>query len=244
MTMRTLNAIAGTTMAGTLILTSATPHIKAADDVWQRSKAMYAALTSYSDTGVVLNEYGANSKDRHTFITAFNRAPRGFYLDFTKQGGDRYVVWGDPAAFHTWWKTTGEQYEYPNPNNLPALNGSGRNTFSTGTKIPTLLFAKAPLLSDFANFADITPDGTEDIAGRRCFRMLGNTRDVYAATSKEVNVRKMAVWIDADSLLIRKVVEEWKPLPGQISRVTTTFEPQANPKVDESKFRFVPPAPR
>jgi len=51
----------------------------------------------------------------------------------------------------------------------------------------------------------------------------------------------MTVWIDAESLLIRRVVEEWKPLPGQVNRVTTTFEPQANPTLDESRFKFTPP---
>jgi outer membrane lipoprotein-sorting protein len=59
--------------------------------------------------------------------------------------------------------------------------------------------------------------------------------------SNEVNVRKMTTWIDAESLLIRKVVEQWKTLPGQISRMTTTFEPEANPALDESRFRFAPP---
>ena len=223
-----------------LAMSIAQPALLAADDVMQRSRAVYAALRSYADTGVVLNESGA-AKDRHAFTTSFTRAPRGFLLDFRKQGGDRYVVWGEPDAFHAWWKTTGEQYDYPNPDNLGALNGSGRNTYSTGTKIPTLLYAKAPLLSDFANFTDLVLDGTEDVAGRRCYRVLGTTRDVYAATQKEVNVRKMTVWIDADSLLIRKVAEQWKGLPGQISRVTTTYEPQANPTLDSKMFRFAPP---
>jgi len=216
--------------------------LHAADDVMQRSRATYAAMTSYADTGVVVYEYGADSKDRHTFATYFGRAPRRFLLDFTKQGGDRYVVWGDPEAFHTWWKTTGQQFDYPNPANLPALNGSGHNTLSVGLKVPTLLYARAPLLSDFANFTDLTDDGTEDVGGRRCHRVLGNTRDVYAATQKEVNVRKMTVWIDAESLLIRKVVEQWKALPGQISRMTTTYEPKANPSLEEGRFRFTAPA--
>ena len=51
----------------------------------------------------------------------------------------------------------------------------------------------------------------------------------------------MTVWIDAESLLIRKVVEVPKDvLPGQIARVTTTFQPQANPKLDDARFTFTP----
>src|SRR5580765_5301277 len=85
--------------------------LQADDDVMQRSRAMYAALNSYADTGVIVFEYGASGKDQHTFATSFNRAPRGFRLEFNKQGGDRYVVWGDSDAFHTWWKTTGQQFD-------------------------------------------------------------------------------------------------------------------------------------
>jgi outer membrane lipoprotein-sorting protein len=220
------------------------PTLAAADDVMQRSRAMYQALHSYADTGVVLKEYGTSTKDRHTFTTSFNRSPRRFVLDFHIQGGDQFVVWGDPDAFHKWSKVTGQQFDYPNPDNIGAFNSSGYNTYSTVSKVPTLLYGKAPLLSDFANFADLEDGGAETIDGHRCLRVLGTSRDVYAATGKEVNVRKMTVWIDADSLLIRKVLEEWKPLPGQISRVTTTYSPQANPTIDDTRLRFTPLAAR
>jgi hypothetical protein len=237
----TLAALAASIIAGSGPMSGT---LLAADDVLTRSRAMYAALRSYADSGVVIKEYGSSTKDRHTFTTAFNRAPRAFVLDFHKLGGGQYVIWGDPGAFHAWGSTTGEQYDYPNPDNTAAFNGSGQNTYSVGAKIPALLYAKARLSSDFANFADLTEDGFDDVAGRRCARVLGTARDVYAATGKEVNVRKMTVWIDAESLLIRKVVEQWKGLPGQISRVTTTYEPQANPSLEKSRLQFVPPAPR
>jgi hypothetical protein len=70
---------------------------------------------------------------------------------------------------------------------------------------------------------------------------MGITRDVYAATGKEVNVHKMTIWIDTESLLIRKVLEEWKPLPGQRSRHITTYEPRANGPLDDAKLAFSPP---
>src|SRR5438105_2666522 len=79
-------------------------RITAADDTLQRARVAYAELRSYADTGVVLFEYGSSSKDRHSFSTYFNRTPRHFYFDFKKDVGDRYVIWGDPEAFHTWWK--------------------------------------------------------------------------------------------------------------------------------------------
>jgi hypothetical protein len=215
-------------------------RLTAADDILQRSRATYGELRSYADTGAVMEEYGSGSKDRHTFATYFNRTPRRFSFDFRKDGGDRYVVWGDPDAFHTWWKTTGVQEDYPNPNNISAFTTADAHSYGSGLKIPALLYSKAPLQGTFTNFSDVVVDGTEDVSGHRCHRLLGTTRDVYTATGREVAVRKLAVWIDAESLLIRKTVEQSKALPGQISRRTTNYEPQTNPALDEGRFRFSP----
>src|SRR5439155_11559779 len=181
---------------------------------------------------------------KHTFTTYFNRAPRHFLLDFRKQGGDQFVIWGDPDAFHTWWKTTGQQYDYANPNNAPAIALSGANTAGSALKIPNLLYAKAPLGGNFNNFNDVTLDGTEVIEGRRCQRLIGRASDVYEASVKEVANRRMTVWVDAESLLIRQIREESKALPGQRSRTTTTYQPEVNPALDNSRFKFVPPEPK
>lgn len=229
------------TLCALLVLGSARPRAGAADDLLQKARAMYVDLTSYADTGVVTVEYGKDSVDKHTFVTRFNRAPRRFLFEFTKQGGERFVVWGDPDAFHTWWKATGDRYDYPNPNNAPALNNSGPNTKSAILKIPTLLYGKAALLSDFANFGDATPGPIEDVGGHECQKISGTARDVYAATGHEVNLRKMDIWIDTRMLLVRRVREEWTAPAGQRSRVTTSLEPQINPAIPDAQFAFTPP---
>jgi hypothetical protein len=235
---RTVAVVGPVVVAVVLGLTPA--RITAADDILERSRAAYGELRAYADTGVVLFEYGSSSKDRHTFTTFFNRAPRHFYFDFKKDVGDRYVIWGDPDAFHTWWKTTGVEDDYPNPNNIGAFSTAGPHTVGSALMIPTLLYAKASLQGAFTNFTDALLDGTEVVGGRQCHRLVGTVHDTYG-TGRETNVHKMTLWIDADSLLIRKVVEEWKALPGQISRTTTVFEPVANPALSGSQFRFTPP---
>lgn len=211
-----------------------------ADDVLQRTRAMYGALRSYADTGVVISEYGAATTDEFKFVTRFSRAPRRFYLE---SSGGQFVIWGDPDAFHTWTKVTGDQYDYPNPNNAPAIALSGQQTHGISSVVPPLLYSKAALGGVFSNFTDATVDGIETVGGRRCHRILGTTRDVYATTGREVNIRKLTVWIDVDSLLIRRAREEWKSLPGQRSRITYVYEPQANPAIDDSQLRFSPQRP-
>ncbi len=84
-------------------------------------------------------------------------------------------------------------------------------------------------------------DGTEVIGGRRCYRLIGRASDTYQATGKEVALRRMTIWIDSESSLIRQVREEAKTLPGQVSRVTTTYQPNANPSIGMDRFNFTPP---
>ncbi len=223
---------------------AADAHAQNAEEILKKSRALYGSLNSYSDTGVVLVEYGTSSQDRHTFSTYFDRAPRHFLLEFHKQGGDRYVIWGDPDAFHTWWKTTGQQMDYPNPNNVPAISMSALNTKNTALKIPTLLYSKAQMGGDFNNFTDVEMDGTELIGNRRCYRLVGRASDTYGATGKEVNLRKMTLWIDTETMLIRQVREEAKAIAGQRNRTITVYQPQANPTIQDGKFHFTAPQPQ
>jgi outer membrane lipoprotein-sorting protein len=229
-----------TLLASLAVLIVGPARAQHAADILQKMRDAYGAMKSYSDTGVIIHEYGVT--DRHTFTTYFNRAPRHFFLDFHKQGGDRYVIWGDPDAFHTWWKATRQTTDYANPNNTPAISLSGPPTKNAVLKVPALLYSKANLGGDFNNLADVKLDGTEEIAGRRCHRLTGRASDTYSASGKEVNIRTMTIWVDADSFLLRKVREEWPPVGGTASRVTTTYEPLANPAIEDAKFKFVPPA--
>ena len=227
-------------IALSLPLLSGSAEAQSAESILQKARDSYVQMKSYSDTGQVIYDFGGPSPDKHTFSTVFNRSPRHFLLDFHKQGGDRYVIWADPDAFHTWWKTTAQQTDYPNPNNTPAISMSDPGSQGTAMKIPSLLYGKA-FGSAMLNIADPAVDGTEEIGGRRCYRITGRMSDVYAATGREVNIRKVTVWIDSGSFLVFKMVEEPKTVPGQTNRKTTIYEPQANPALDDAKFKFTPP---
>lgn len=218
--------------------------LRAADDVLARVRDVYATLQTYGDSGTVVVDYGTGSRDRYTFATAIARAPRGFYFDFRKDNGDRYVIWGDPDAYHTWWKTTGVQEDYPNPNNVGAFGTAGAQTAGAAMKIPTLWYAKANLQGPFTNLADVALEGEEQIGDRNCYRLKGKTADAYGATGRRVNARTVTVWVDTESLLIRRIVEvPDNVLPGHVDRTTTTFEPTANGALDAGQFRFKPPEP-
>ena len=56
-------------------------------------------------------------------------------------------------------------------------------------------------------------------------------------------VRPITVWIDADTYLIRKILEDTPKgsAVGRIARRTFMIEPQANPKLEATVFNFKVP---
>jgi outer membrane lipoprotein-sorting protein len=218
----------------------------AQEDILARSRAMYASLKSYADTGTVTIE--ASSVDRHTFKTYY-RPPRHFYFEFVEDkaaGGSRAVIWCDGGDFQTWWSDTGIHNLYPKGQGAQAFVQLMYPTNGSATQIASQLFANAGLVSTLAELEEMTPAGTEVISGRTAHKLTGIARSTYGATGRQVNVRRTTVWIDADTLLVRKIFEDThKGAPaGSRNRVTTTFEPQANPPLDDSRFRFVVPSPQ
>jgi hypothetical protein len=71
---------------------------------------------------------------------------------------------------------------------------------------------------------------------------VGVARSTYR-TGHEHNVRRTTIWIDQETLLVRKIFEDTpRGTPAtSIMRVTTTFEPVLNPTIEDSRFRFVAP---
>lgn len=239
-----------TLMAGAFIALPVSQSVSnAQQDVLARSRAVYAGLMSYADTGTVVFEFGPAQNpivERHTFKTYY-RAPRHYFFDFVedrKAGGDRHVVWSDAEAFHTWNSVTRVESTFPKGQGAAAFVIPSVGTLGSVLKIAPLLFPQADLQGTVTEFETSTEAGLEVVDGRRCHTLVGIAKSVYAQTGREVNVRGITIWIDAETMLIRKVFEDTPKggVAGNLLRYTTTFEPQANPTLDELKFRFVVPS--
>lgn len=219
------------------------PAAGSAGDIWQKTVAAYAGLKSYSDSGKVLIELPGLT-ETHNFTSRF-QSPRFYFFDFTKhEDSDRYVIWSDAQAFHTWWRTTQLEDEYPPGTGINAFGQADFLTAGSALKLAPLIFAGSGLQGPLLNFDDMQLDGTEDLGGHKCYRLIGMTRDVYAATGNVVNVRQITVWIETGTYMIRKIVED-SPRgtpPAQAGQTTTTFDPTPNPKLDATSFHFEAPA--
>jgi hypothetical protein len=231
-----------------LIFLAASPAPSQPGEILVQTRATYAALHSYADMGVTTTEYRSPGAppmvERHTFSTLY-KSPRQYLFDFQKDpkaGAERFVVWGDGEDFHTWWSATRVHDTYP--------RGRGTTAFALGsspTKGTVLLFA--PLLFPQAglhgSIADLTVSGggeIEDIGGRRCHKIVGEVRSAYGSGAV-AGARPATVWIDVETFLVRKIFEDTPNGTGGgiVSSITTTFEPQANPTLEDGRFRFAVP---
>jgi outer membrane lipoprotein-sorting protein len=222
----------------------------APDDLVARTLQVYPNLRTYSDTGVVLDQFGpkADNVYRHTFRTYF-KAPRSFYFEFNsdaRSGGDRFVIWCDGGDFQSWQSSTDQHNTYPRGSNTAtqAFLQSAFRTKNSDVLIAALIFAGGGLVSTVQEFTEPALAGTETVTGKPAYKLIGVARSMYAKTQRVTNVRRATVWIDTQSRLVRKVFEDTpKGLPGSaIIRITTTLEPQANPPLDDKVFQFEVPS--
>ena len=125
---------------------------------------------------------------------------------------------------------------------MRALQLHSYRTSGTSILVPSLLYSQSRLPSTILQMEEASVAGVETVADRRCHKVMGIAAAYYPSGAR-TGVRPVTVWIDAESQLIRKVFEDTpKSHPaGSFSRLTITYDPEANPAIDDSKFTFKVP---
>ena len=219
--------------------------------IFARSMAVYAALHSYADTGAIITELrnagttGPPLTERHTFVTYY-RASRQFFFEFQKDpqvGDERFVVWSDGGDFNTWWSATKVHDTYPKGKGATAFALAAFPTKNSVLQIAPLIFPQAGLHGSIADLKVLRTGPVEQIAGHKCYQLSGEVGLAYS-TGTVTNVRPTIVWIDVETMMVRKVLEDTpsESGSGSIDRITTIFEPQVDPKLDDTRFKFVVPS--
>jgi hypothetical protein len=224
-------------------------------DLLNQSIARYAALASYADTGTVVRDQGGLA-DRWKFKTHFQR-PLNFRFEFqgvssrsgelvTDSSDHHIVLWMIQGELQTYNQRMRSHYVVPRTGNQPAeLSGAIIATAGTSVLVPSLLYSKANLPGTLQQIREAVNAGYETVNGHRCHKIVGRAAQYYPS-GKMTNVRQVTVWVDAETLLLRKVFEDTVEgsLPGSYNRLTVTIEPVANPTLDEDHFRFTVPVSR
>ena len=219
-------------------------------DVLARSRALYPTLKTYTDKGVVAVERNGFT-DHAQFTTAF-RAPTDFFFEYVNhtsvyttgqkiKNPTHLVLWMVNGELQQWngELKTHDVVPRESGRQVATLASAASGSESTAVLISSLIFVKAGINGPVQEFAEATASGEETVGGRRCYKVTGVARSVYPSGAVS-NVRSMTVWIDAQTLLIRKVFEDTpKEMPvGTVSRRTITLEPQANVALDDARFQY------
>jgi hypothetical protein len=216
-----------------------------AERLLAQMRATYAALRAYADSGTVVVEeqpLGAPMiVERHSFVTRY-AAPRQFYFDFSKDrdtSDERFVIWCEGETFSSWWSATQTAERYRQGEGANAFAVSVLPTSGAALLIPPLLFQQAKLQGPLIDMSTPGYAGSEMLAGRLHHKLTAMVRLNHWSDA----TRPTTVWLDAETLLIRKVLEETPTGMGSgvVQRVTTTLEPRADLELDDVRFRFTPP---
>jgi hypothetical protein len=221
--------------------------------VLRESIAGYAKLTSYADAGTVRQEVPGIIEESK-FTTHFRRATRDLYFDFQtltsrdpKTGftidlsANRTVIWMFNGNMQTYNFTTRTHQQVAAQ--AQALQRPAHATRGTSMLIPSLLYSQAGLPGTVVQIEDAQVAGIEEINQHRCHKVVG-TAVAYYRSGARTGERPVTVWIDVETHLIRRVVEDTpKSQTLGFSRLTVTLEPRANPAIEDARFQFTPPAP-
>lgn len=225
-----------------------------ASDVLARMRSVYAALTSYADSGTVLDER-TGFTDRSTFRTYFTREPNNLKVDFRGVAseytngtrlelGAHVVLWMENGELQTWSAASAAHETYPRAagQQVNAVKNAGYFTAGISVLVPSHLYSKSGLASAVHAAEGVEADGYEVVNGRKCHRLRGVERWRYPS-GQETGVRAITIWIDAETYLLLKVFQDTpKGYPrNAIDRRTTTIKPRANPQLDPAVFRFEVP---
>jgi hypothetical protein len=225
------------------------------NDVLAKMRAAYQALSSYADSGTVLDQ-SSGFTDRSTFRTFFTREPNNLFIEFRGIASEytmgtriplnsHIVLWMENGELQTWSGADQAHETYPRAagQQVNAVKNAGYYTRGISVLIPSHLYSQSGMASPVHAAEDVDADGFETVNGRKCYRILGVERWRYPS-GQETGVRAITIWIDAETYLIHKVFQDTpKGYPrNEISRRTTTIKHRANPKLAPAQFRFTVPA--
>lgn len=220
----------------------------------KKSMATYPTLSSYADSGTVLKE-SPGLADRYQFKTFMRKESLDFKFDFRGVTSTSAGTTFDLSSLHiVIWMVRGEMESFNShlqsheiipraSGNQPAvLHRAASGTLGTSTLIPALIYDTANLSGTIRQIQQATDAGMEEVDGHNCRKIIGLAVEYYPS-GQIASARQVTVWLDADSLLVRKVFEDTpKGYPaGSYLKTTITLEPVANGALQDSDFRFSVP---
>src|SRR4029079_11348067 len=146
-----------------------------AEDVLAQSRAAYAALESYADSGTVADE-SAGFTDRSSFRVLFTRTPRNLLVDYRAveseyKAGNRIpldsqiVLWMQNGELQSWYSKTDEHETYAadGGQQVNALKAASYGTGGVSVLVPSHLYSQSGMQSAVHATEEAEADGFETI---------------------------------------------------------------------------------
>ena len=205
-----------------------------AQQVLERSTAVYRAAETYVDTGVVETVYitGTNERIGTTRFKTAYVAPRDFRFESRMNdfgGPDVVFAIGQNAAGVEAWFSSQPSLTKDIDTVQAAIDTGAGVSRDTTTMVPGILFPGSKLGGDIVELTDVTRRDDEVIDKVDCYRLEGFR---WPNTGSPTTV-----WIDKETFLIRRVYEE-QDLRNLQTRTTWTFRPQLNEPVPADALHF------
>jgi hypothetical protein len=199
----------------------AAPEAGRARVILAASSLVYARCTSYRDTGSVKGTIGA--RDEQPFMTAFRRSGsfRFEFLGghpFEKRFSMRYVVWGKEPAIHSWWTIPGGAVG-PYTTIEASLSGPTGVSGGSASNVPMQLIGSRSW---------ITRVKAPAVTKREVF----DGHECYVIRAVDFIDLPVDFWIDASSLVLRKIHKHWE-FPS-----TTVYRPELDVDIPDEVFTF------
>ena len=142
----------------------------------------------------------------------------------------RYVVWADGQKIRSWWTVTPEVETFDSIES--SLAGPTGISHGAAVNIPGLLMTELRWGAGLRMIRAIALKEDAQIDGARC-----NVLEVRGPTDE----RPTTLWIDAESYLIRRIVEE-REIEEHKLHVKTTHDlkPQVGMEIASDQFKFDP----
>ena len=240
---RAVLASAAALAAMALVRRVAAEEMPITDDALTPIRQRYLDLKSYADTGTVLVEQqweGAPVTKEGGRFTTFFRAPRNFFFEFVEDeasGNNHLVIWCDGGDFQSWWNATGQHEVYDGGRGALAFLLAISPTLGSSNVVPGLIFAKAELGGAVAGLRDARDAGEEEVDGKRFAKIQA---DILVAGGV-VREFPTTLWIDPETKLLHKLLEDTPPDFGGLNRRTTILKPEADIDIDDARFTFTVP---
>ncbi len=195
----------------------------------------YASCRSYRDEGIVETVYvkeGGDQTRRLSFSTRFVRPDR-FRFEYGHHDSDQYapacIIWQKRDRVRDWQVSLKPQAV--GELSFAIAGATGVSSGSAHT-IPCLLIPNVCLTLGLSELDDIALAGEETLDGTVCVKLKGN----------KSNLTRITLWVERESRLVRKIVEE-SQFAAFRTRETTTYRPRINTAIPDADLAFDPPAP-